>query len=267
MELNDIWDLIVNNFVGFLLVFLRVTGIFTFNPIFSRTNVPNRIKVGASLALSVTMLWTMGGNVGYNAANLMDFVATCLKEMLVGLVLGFLVNLILTVIIYAGDLIDTQVGFSMAKAMDPSTGVTMSIFANVYYYIFVLYFFITGGHLSYIKLFSLSYELTPIGYSFGLNTVNLSYVITCYLGTVLTLAVKFAFPIIASQLITEFAIGVMMKAVPTIQIFVVNIQLKIIVGMMVLLAVSGPMSDFLDKLLGIMFDNLYSAVGLIGGSS
>ena len=258
--------MIVNNFIGCLLVFLRVTGIFTFNPIFSRANVPTRIKAGASIALSVTMLAAMGGNTGYNPTSMMDFVGTCLKEVLVGLVLGFIVNLILTVIIYAGEIMDTQIGFGMAKAMDPSTGVTMPIFANLYYYLFILYFFITGGHLSYIKLFYLSYELTPIGYSMGIETVNMAYVIACYMGTVMTLAVKFAFPIIASQLVTEFAIGVMMKAVPSIQIFVVNIQLKIVMGMLVLLAVAGPMSDFLDSLMNIMFDNLYSAIGLIGAA-
>lgn len=264
MELNDIWDLIVNNFIGFLLVLLRVSGIFTFNPIFARTNVPTRIKAGASLALAVTMYSAMGASTGYAASGMVDFIATCLKEVLVGLVLGFIVNLILTVIIYAGEVIDTQVGFGMAKAMDPSTGVTMPLFANLYYYMFILYFFITGAHLSYIKLFHLSYEMTPIGYSFGIETVNLTYVIACYLGTVMTLAVKFAFPVIASELITEFAIGVMMKAVPSIQIFVLNFQLKIIMGILVLLAVAGPMSDFLDRLMSILFDNLYSAIGLIG---
>ena len=80
----------------------------------------------------------------------------------------------------------------------------------------------------------------------------------------LILAVKFAMPIIASELITEFIIGVMMKAVPTVQIFVVNIQLKIVVGMFVLIAVAKPMSDFLEMLLDILFSNLNSAVGMIG---
>ena len=104
----------------------------------------------------------------------------------------------------------------------------------------------------------------PFNYSFDVDTLNLISFIVNYLGDVLTLAVKFAMPIIASELITEFIIGVMMKAVPTIQIFVVNIQLKIVVGMLVLIAAAKPMSDFLERLLDILFSNLNSAVGLIG---
>ena len=255
----------MNNFVAYLMVTARISGIFTFNPIFSRQNVPTRIKVGLTLVLSVVTMAYMNNELTYTVSGIPAFVMTLGKELLIGLILGFLVNLILTVIIYAGELMDTQIGFGMAKAMDPMTGVQMPLFANLFYYLFILYFFIVGGHLKYIELFITSYDILPLDYSFTPQTLNLVYFIASYLGTVITLAVKFAMPIIASELITEFVIGVMMKAVPTIQIFVVNIQLKIVIGMLVLFAVAQPMSYFLEYLMNIMFQNLYNAIGLIGG--
>lgn len=261
--MDAIWDLIVNNFVAYLLVIARVSGIFTFNPIFSRQNVPMVVKVGATLALSVVTISYIGG-AEYSFNGVPGFVMILLKELAVGLVLGFMVNLIMTVIIYAGELMDNQIGFGMAKAMDPMTGIQMPLFANLFNYMFILYFFIVGGHLKYIELFVTSYNILPLGYGFDMDSINLARFIADYLGTVLTLAVKFAMPIVAAELITEFIIGVMMKAVPTIQIFVVNIQLKIVIGMFVLIAVAGPMSEFLEYLLDIMFTNLNSALGLIG---
>ena len=263
--MNAIWDLIVNNFVTYLMVIARISGIFTFNPIFSRQNIPMRIKVGATLALSAVAIAYMGdGSVQYVFHGVPGFVMTLLKELAIGLVLGFMTNLILTVIVYAGEVMDNQIGFGMAKAMDPMTGVQMPLFANLFNYMLILYFFIVGGHLKYIELFVTSYDILPMNYGFDLDSLNLVSFIVNYFGTVLTLAVKFAMPILAAELITEFIIGVMMKAVPTIQIFVVNIQLKIVVGMLVLLAVAKPMSDYLEYLLGIMFTNLNSALGLIG---
>lgn len=263
--MSAIWDLIVNNFVAYLMVTARISGIFTFNPIFSRQNVPMRIKVGATLALSVVAVSYMGSDtVQYVFHGVPGFVMTLLKELAIGLVLGFMTNLILTVIVYAGELMDNQIGFGMAKAMDPMTGIQMPLFANLFNYMFILYFFIIGGHLKYIELFVTSYDILPMNYGFDLDSINLAYYIANYFNTVLILAVKFAMPIIAAELITEFVIGVMMKAVPTIQIFVVNIQLKIVVGMLVLLAVAQPMSDYLEYLLDIMFTNLNSALGLIG---
>lgn len=263
--MSAIWDLIVNNFVAYLMVTARISGIFTFNPIFSRQNIPMRIKVGATLALSIVAISYMGSDtVQYVFHGVPGFVMTLLKELAIGLVLGFMTNLILTVIVYAGELMDNQIGFGMAKAMDPMTGIQMPLFANLFNYMFILYFFIIGGHLKYIQLFVTSYDILPMNYGFDLDSINLTYFIATYFSTVLILAVKFAMPIIAAELITEFVIGVMMKAVPTIQIFVVNIQLKIVVGMLVLLAVARPMSDYLEYLLDIMFTNLNSALGLIG---
>lgn len=262
--MEGLWEWIMGNFVAYLMVTARVSGIFTFNPIFSRQNVPTRIKVGSTLVLAVVTMNYMGDSLVYTDSGIFPLVMNLGKELLVGLILGFFVNLILTVIIYAGDVMDTQIGFSMAKAMDPSTGIQMPLFANFFYYIFILYFFIVGGHLKYIELFVKSYDVLPFGYSFTPDTLNLVKFIVDYMGSVLTLAVKFAMPILAAELITEFIIGVMMRAVPTIQIFVLNIQLKIVVGMLVLLAVAKPMSDFLEYLLNIMFRNLDSMIGLIG---
>ena len=262
--MSALWDLVVNNFLGFLLVTARISGIFTFNPIFSRQNVTTTVKAGASIAFSVVTLMYMGGSVYYNVNGVADLVFTLLQELLIGFVLGFMMNLIVNVIIYAGDIIDTQMGFGMAKAMDPSTGIQMPLLANVYYYMFILYFFVVGGHLKYIELFIMSYDTLPIGFSFTADTLNLIYFIANYMGTAMTLAVKFAMPIMAAELITEFVLGVMMKAVPSIQIFVLNIQLKIVVGLTVLLAIAKPMSDFLEYLMDIMFTNLNNALGLIG---
>jgi len=261
--MQEIWDLIVYNFVGGLIVLARVTGIFTFNPILGRSNVPMRIRASMSLVLTVVMLMSFNGVIGYIPANIPALVMVVLKEAALGLIFGFIVNLILTAIIYAGEMIDNQIGLGMARVMDPATNVNMPVFANLYYYMFILYFFLTGGHLSYIRLFAQSYEILPIGFEISLSFVDASYRIAMFLGTVLTLAIKMAMPIIAAELITELCVGVMMKAVPTIQVFVINIQLKLMLGLFLIMAIAAPMSDFLDKLLGIMWENLFGTLNLL----
>ena len=77
----------------------------------------------------------------------------------------------------------------------------------------------------------------------------------------LTLGLKLAMPIVAASLITEFCIGVMMKAVPSIHVFVLNIQLKLLVGLVTLAASCGVISEFMDKMMGIMFDSLNGLLG------
>ena len=253
------WDTIYGSFTLFLFVLCRTTGIFTFNPIFARNNVPNNVKAFMSIVFAVVMTASLGDMAVPEFDGVLGFVLIILKELLIGLVFGFFTNLIITVLLYAGEVIDTEIGLGMAKAYDPATGVTMPVFGNYYYYLFILYFFLTNGHLTYLKLFSLSFDTIPIGYAMTDNTLNIAYVIVMYMGTVMVLAIKFAMPILAVELIVEFCMGVIMKAVPTIQIFVLNVHLKLIMGFVVLLAAARPLSEAVEKLFGILWENLFTA--------
>ncbi|NLJ17017.1 MAG: flagellar biosynthetic protein FliR [Clostridiales bacterium] len=261
-EVESIWDIIVNNFIVFVMVLARVSGIFTFNPILGRNNVPLKVRAGASFAFAVVFTSFLEQDYVFNSGDLFGFAIDIFKEMAIGLVLGFFVNMMLTVFFYAGELMDMQVGLGMAKILDPSSGINMPIFASFHYYWFLLYFFIVGGHYSYINLFAISYEALPIGFS-ALN-INLSYIIVSYFTEVLKLAVRFALPIIVAEMIAETAIGVMMKAVPTIQVFVVNIQLKLIIGLILMVVLASPMSDFINYIMDIMLSGLYNLMPSIG---
>lgn len=254
--MSEVWTIIETNFIVLVMVTMRVTGIFTFNPIFSRRGVPNSIKAGASLLLSVVM--TAAGDFNYTMpAGLLPFVFDMGKELLVGAVLGFFVNLMLQVFSMAGEVTDMQLGLSMAKSYDPTFG-SAGLSTQYYSYWFMLYFFAVGGHKSYIQLFAISYESIPMGYT-SFN-INILIVLVRFFEAVMTLGLKLAMPVIAASLITEFCIGVLMKAVPTIHVFVLNIQIKMLVGFVVLAASCGVVSEFMEKIMGTMFKNLNSIV-------
>ena len=250
--MSEIWGIIQSNFVIVIMVLARVGGIFTFNPIFSRNGVPNMVKAGLSLILAVVM--ASSGDFSYTMPDgLLPFAFDIAKELLVGFTLGFFVNLMLQLFGFAGELSDYQIGLSMAKSYDPTFG-SSSLVTKYYSYWFMIYFFMAGGHLSYIRLFAVSYDTIPIGYS-SLN-VNFAYLIVQYLETVMTLGLKLAMPILAAELVTEFCIGVLMKAVPSIHVFVLNVQIKMLVGFAVLAFSCTMVSGFMQDIMDLMFANL-----------
>ncbi|MCL2019935.1 MAG: flagellar biosynthetic protein FliR [Oscillospiraceae bacterium] len=256
--MEELWNLVLYNFVGCLLVFARISGIFVFNPILGRQNVPMRIRVAMAIAFAVCTLAGMGSTTGFIPQGVPSFVFILLSEAFIGLVFGFFVNMIMTILLYAGHSTDAQIGLMMANIMDPATGIQMPVFATVYTYMFVLYFFLTDSHLSYIRLFTSSYGIIPIGFQFTINTLAMVQNIVLFFGTIMTLAMKLALPVISAGLIVEICVGVMMKAVPSIQVFVVNIQLKILLGFLVIFSLARPISDFIDGLFDIMWVNLDS---------
>lgn len=237
-----------------LLVFSRILGIFAFNPVLSRRNIPTIAKVGVSIFISYIVILTVqpepvetGGPAGV-------YLLMILRESFIGLVLGFVTNLFFYSLQVAGEIMDMQSGLGMAKVFDPETHVQMSIMGSFITFMLYLYFLVTNAHMSYIQLFVMSYDIIPIG-SGWLNP-DLGYHIVSYFSVILSLVIKLAMPVIAAEIILEFCMGLLMKSVPQIQIMVVNIQMKVAFGFLMLFLIAVPLSDFIDSYLDKWLDAL-----------
>ena len=245
---------LMNNYQAYLLVFARVFGIFAFNPIFSRRNMPSIVKIGATVALTLVIAMSAINNVHVEYDSLPLLAVAFFKEGIIGVILGFITQLFLSTLLVGGELMDMQSGLGMASIYDPASGVQMPLFGSVMTYMFLMYFFITDCHLSYIKIFAISYDFVPVGWK-NFNP-DVAVVLVNYFGTVLALALKLAVPLVLAQLLLEFCAGILMKAVPQIQVMQVNIQIKLLFGLFLLFILAAPLSDAIDKYMQILTDNL-----------
>lgn len=252
------FDDILNNFQAYLLVFARVIGIFIFNPLFSRKNIPSLVKIGTSIALAFAVGATVVPTVHIEYDSVALLSLAIVKEGFVGVVLGFITQMFLSTILVSGEMMDMQSGLGMAKIYDAASGVQMSLYGSVMTYMFILYFFITNSHLTYIKIFATSFGIIPIGFT-KINP-DFAMVIVNYFGVVLTLALKLAVPLIVAQLLLEFCVGILMKTVPQIQVMQVNIQVKLLFGLFILFVIAAPLSGVIEKYIGILIDNLAGAL-------
>lgn len=255
------WENLMNNWQMNLLVFARMIGIFSFNPVFSRTNLPMRFKVGTTIAISIFLVTVMPPELHVEFQSLGLFGMAAVFEGFVGFVLGFLTQMFLGAILVAGDVIDMQSGLGMAKIYDPSMGAQMPLFGSLATYLFLLYFFSTNCHMLYIRIFWMSYDIIPL----GLQTFNgdLGWVIVEYFGVILSLALRMAMPIIAAQLILEFAMGILMKAVPSIQVMVVNMQMKLMFTLILTFLLAPAFADYINEYIDVLFQSLQNVVSLI----
>lgn len=239
--------------VLFALVVMRISGAIGLNPIFSKNNYPSRAK--AALIFCVSLLVYLGAeDLVYQPASLLEFGVMLLKEFMIGAVLGFVVELAFLVVRFATGVIDNAMGLSMAQVYDPQTQTQVTVTTNVYNAFLILLFFATDGHVWLIRLFYQSADIIP----FGAVTIRLELyqeILQIFIDSI-TMGLQYAFPILAMELVTEAAIGILMRMIPQINVFVVNFQLKIIVGLMMLLYLFSPMSDKLYVILKNMYQNL-----------
>lgn len=240
-----------------ILVFVRFTGMIAFNPVFARRNFPSVARMGlvGALTLLVAPALPAGGLARITTIGL---VAGMAQEFVVGFACGFVFQIFYYMLIFTGDQMDMAFGLSMAKAMDPGTNIQMSVSSTFLNLIFIIFLFMTNSHLTLIRLFSTSFALIPPGQ--GLVTEQLPRFIFEVFSYAFQLAYQLALPFIAMELVLEFSVGILMKFIPQINVFVVNIQLKVLLGVALLFffvpVVSGFLGDYLDTTLARMQDIL-----------
>lgn len=217
----------------FLLIFIRMTGLFVVAPIFGRRNVPTYFKIGFSFMLALILINTIKmPNLDYYNS-FYQYAFLVLKEFLVGITLGYVSYLVFNAIYLAGQLIDMQVGFGMVNVVDPLSSIQVSITSNLYFIICMMVFLAVDGHHMLIRALFESFNYIPIGNAvFGANLMN---DILRMFGDIFLLAFKISAPILAAILVTDIALGVISKAVPQVNVFVLGMPLKILLGLLVLI--------------------------------
>lgn len=243
----------VNNILLFLLVLFRFTGMLVMNPIFGRRNIPVAVNAGLAFVLAVVVHGSVP-DPGFAIPTLLGFLPLVLKELLVGFAAGFVLQLFMSLFIVGGEMIDMQLGLSMSKAFDPGSNASISLSAQFFNILFVLAFFLTNAHLTLIKMTAQSFQVMPIG-SYLINTDGFS-IIPQLFSNVLVLAVKLSLPLVVVEIIVTFAVGIIMRIIPQINVFVVNIQFKLFIGMLVLVLLVPSFTGFCENIIYICTDNI-----------
>ena len=248
-----------------LYIIMRMSGFVFFSPIFGRNGIPAYFRAGLVLVLSLS---------AYAAASelqavtppvtLLEFSVRLVLEMGVGFVLSVVTRLFFYIPEQAGEILDTQMGMSMARSYDPGSQNNVTVTANLLNMLMLLLFFAANGHLTLIRMAITSGEIVPFG-SAALGEAAANRVMELFAECVL-LAVKLGLPVLGAELLGQVGMGVLMKAIPQINVFAINIELKVIVGMVMLLLLIQPMSDFLLETESIMLGAARDILPLLAGN-
>lgn len=247
--------------VLFSLIVMRMTGSVVFNPVFGRNNMPGRARAGLILFLSLLLYGGFGGELTHQPSGALEYGIMLLKELFVGFALGFSMELAVMVLRFASSVMDFSMGLSMAQVYDPQFNGQVTVTSGIYYAFFVLLFFATDCHLRVIQIFFQSADALP----FGMVTLNpeLPQAVLLVFRENIAMGLQYAFPLLAIELVTEAAVGILMRMIPQINVFAVNFQIKLIIGLITLLMLFGPMTDRVYQIIDRMFAFMEDAVLLM----
>ncbi|RJX40785.1 flagellar type III secretion system protein FliR [Paenibacillus pinisoli] len=257
---------IVQGFPIFLLIFCRITAFFVVAPIFSSRGVPNTFKLGLGFFISflVFLSYGMSQTIVPDTA---EYVLLILKEILIGLMIGFVVYLFFAVVQTAGAFMDMQVGFAMANVVDPHTGVSAPLLGNFKYMLMLVVFLMMNGHHYLLSGLMNSYQWMPLDNElFGrLLDGSLSEYLIRVFGNTFLLALQIAAPLVVAMFLADVGLGFLTKTAPQFNVFVIGIPLKILLGLFLLILLMPGLAMLFDKLFTIMFDSIEGLFGIVQG--
>jgi len=221
----------------YLMVLARIGGMFGFAPVFGSHNVPRQVKAALSLILALVIFPGVSLPIGGYPENLTGYALYIGKEILVGIVIGYVAALITVSVQLAGHLMDMQIGFGLVNIVDPISSRQITVIGQLQYIVAILLFLGTNSHHVLLTAIAESYHLVPIG-EFTLGAARHMGIVSLF-GNMFSLAFRIAAPVTSALLLTDVMMAVLARAVPQMNIFVVGFPLKIFVGLLVL-AVAIP---------------------------
>ena len=223
---------LLSNFEYFLLILVRIASFVFAAPIFGERGVPNQIKIGLSFFVSIFM-YNMIERPALEYESVVGYAVIVLMEGITGVLIGFAAYICNSIILFAGNVVDMDIGLSMSTEFNPAMSTESTISGNFYYYLVLLLLLISDMHSYILRAVCDSFSVIPIG-----GTVfqwdELLLAMTKYITDSFIIGFRIFLPFFAVIMVLNCILGIMAKVAPQMNMFSIGIELKIATGLFIM---------------------------------
>ena len=245
------------------LVLFRIFGVFLVAPIYGSRAMPNRVKISLAIFIIIILYPQIPvAQIEWPQPLLQVFIYFGL-EFLVGLIIGFVFSLAFTTIQLAGQFIDRRMGYALANVLNPSEGFQVPLVGQFKNIVATLIFLILNMHHHILKLLNESFVMVPITQLSFSN--ELTQTLLRLIGDLFPIAFKIALPIVSILFIIDLAFGLVARVVPQMNVFIMGMPTKSLVGLLMISFILGNYVDFLGGFFTDTVKDLYNILQVMGG--
>ncbi len=235
----DLFNIHQGQFETFLLIWLRTSTMLYVFPVFQAQQIPTLVRIGLGMLVSFVLFHAVP--TMHPLPDLGALVVAAVSQVVLGLIVGFVAYLVFMGIQYAGEILDTQIGFAIANVINPATQQQVSVIGELELTLATLLFLITNSHLLFLEGIGGSFHLVPLPY-INMDPVLVGGVVSIMQQAFLVI-LKIAAPPAVALFMVNIGLGLMSKVAPQMNVFVVGFPLQIGVGLM-MMAVSVPLLGY-----------------------
>lgn len=220
-----------------------------------------QLRVALALATAVAVLPLF--DLPSLPSTLAGLAPIALRELLVGMLIGFIASLALSAIQFAGQLLDINMGLAMVNVLDPMTNTQVPIMGNFLHLIAMLIFLSINGHHMLLRALMDSYALVPVGTAVLSDALSHSLIEVA--ANLFVVGLKVAAPVLGALFLTTVALGLLNRAVPQMNVFVIGLPVQLAVGVFMLMVALPLYVSFLQVIFRGMSADILAALRLLGG--
>lgn len=214
-------------------------------PLFGGGNVPPQLRVVLAGALAVLIcVWTplQAPPALFSAQGIL----MVLGEILVGVSMGFVLQLSFAAPVIAAEIIGGAMGMAVATAIDPNSGTQSPALGQYFGVVLIVIFLALGGHLQWMALLVESYRVFPPGETWlGAERISM---IAGFASTMFVTAVIIALPVTLVLLIVQVVTGVISRSAPALNLFALGLPAGVLAGIAALIISAPLLTDQLTDL-------------------
>ena len=228
---------LINYLSDFMWPFARVTGLLLVAPLIGSSYIPVYIKIIVAAAIAIFIFPLVEAPKDIDPLT-MGGVAMLAQQLMVGLIIGIIVQVAFNAITIAGENIALTMGLGFASMTDPANGITIPVVSQLMTIFASLYFLALNGHIALIQLLIDSFSLLPIN---AMLSFDAALAVAEWGGRMFIGALLVAIPAVTALLVVNIAMGLMTRVSPQMNIFSVGFPLTILLGF-IFIAITTPMA-------------------------
>lgn len=224
-----LWALTQGQILVWMMVMTRFTGLVAMLPGMGQDRVPVIIRAALVTLLAATVA-PFVAKPAQMPTGIWDLSAYLVAEFAAGMLMGIVVAWIQEAVGFAGQLMDTQMGFSYAQIVDPSSGQPASPSGTLLLQLSLVFLFVSGLHHQMIRALIEGYRLLPIGQGLPSHPKELILL----LGLILVRGFQLAAPVLFTLFLVDALEGISSRFMPQLQLIQLSFALKIGVGLVIM---------------------------------
>jgi flagellar biosynthetic protein FliR len=230
---------------GYFWTFMRIGGVFMSAPILGAKIAPARVRLMLALALTVVIAPLLPAPPAPELFASAWWLVTA-QQLLIGVVIGFVLQLVFEAVTMAGELMAMSMGLSFAQLVDPVSGNQSTVLSQFLMLLVTLLFFAMNGHLVLIQTLADSFRSVPVGTDIA--AAGFAEILR-WSSVIFSGGLRIALPVVIALLLVNMAFGVMSRATPALNVQSVGFPISLTAGLLLLQYSLGGLQPVFDDLL------------------